>query len=133
VSVQQTIADVLAAALNEEPPVPAGYIVRGYWWRPDAAEPGKTYVSVYRTTVAPSPAAAGARRHDVEIVVMSSKTDPATADDDLDAALDAVLDVIDDDAQLSGLVWDQAQRGVIAETYPAYTISGWVGTNREQE
>lgn len=134
-SIQTDIADVLDAALNLEPDEPAGYIVRGYWWRPDAPEPGKTYVSVYRTIVAPAGAAAGARRHDVEIVVMSSKSDPATADDDLDTALDAVLDVIDTDHQLKGLVWDQAQRGVIAETIPAYTISGWygTGTNTEQE
>lgn len=132
-SIQRDVAAVLDAVLNEESEEPAGYIVRGYSWAPDGAEPEITYVSVIRTEIAPSSAAAGARRHDLQIVIMATKSAPGEADDAIDAALDAVLDVIDNDQQLRGLVWERAERGVIAETYPAYTISGWVGTNQEQE
>lgn len=133
-SVQRDVAAVLDAALNEEPEQPAGYIVRGYSWAPDGAEPEVTYVSVVRTLVAPAEGvASGARRHDIQITVMATKSAPGEADDAIDAALDAVLNVIDNDQQLRGLVWTQAERGVIAETYPAYTITGWVGTNQEME
>ncbi|WP_157552532.1 hypothetical protein [Jiangella gansuensis] len=127
-SIQKWVAGVLDDAL------PDAYIVRGYWWAPDGAEPGRTYVSVYRTLAEPAANVQGARRHELNVDVMTSITNPKKADDALDAALSAVLDVIDTDEDFGGLTWVRADRIVAGEQqYPAYTISVWCVSTRETE
>lgn len=127
-SIQAWAADVLDDAL------PDAYIIRGYWWAPDAAEPGKTFVSVYRTLVEPAPNAQGARRHELTIDVMTSISDPAKADAALDAALHEVLEVVDTDPDFTGLTWTRADRGVAGDQqYPAYAIAAWCVSTKETE
>jgi hypothetical protein len=130
-SVQKWAADTLDAALNLEPEEPRGYIVKPYPWAPDNAEPGKTYVSVYRTATEPAPTR-GALRHELNVEVLSSHQDAAKADEALGEALSAVLDVIDTDPDFAGLTWTRAERGVIAETYPAMTIQTWCLSTDEE-
>lgn len=132
-SIQSAVADVLDAALNIEPDEPRGYIVRPYPWAPNGAEPDKTYVSVYRTVTEPAANRQGARRHELHVAVMSSHQDPARADEALDVALDAVLDVLDTDDQLRGLAWSEARRTVIADTYPAFDVTSEVYTTTTPE
>lgn len=125
-SVQGAVAMVLDDVLLAE-----GYVVKPFPWAPDAAEPGKKYIAVYRTGVEPAPNARGARRHDLNIVVMVGQQDPAAADDALDVALERVLEVVETDEQLKGLVWTRAERGVVDDTYPAMTIETWCGSTTE--
>lgn len=127
-SIQKWLGDVFDDAL------PVSYVVRPYPYVPDAPEPGRTYVSVYRTSTEPAENAQGARRHELDVVVLASHQDPARADEALADGLDAVLDVIDHDPDLSGLTWTSVERGVVTETFPAMTISTWCITRiTEQE
>ncbi|SEF13793.1 hypothetical protein [Jiangella alba] len=125
-SVQAAFADVIDAALDDS------YVVQPYPWAPDGPETGKTYVSIYRTVVTPAPNRQGARLHDLSIAVLSSISDPARADEALSDALDDVLDVLDNDPQLRGLVWSEARRTVVAN-YPAYEITTQVATTNNPE
>ncbi|SDT69473.1 hypothetical protein [Jiangella sp. DSM 45060] len=126
-SIQAWAAQVLDDAL------PDAYIVRGYLWAPDGAEPGRTYVSVYRTLAEPG-GVQGARRHELTVDVMTSITDPAKADAALDAAVHAVLTVIETDDDFEGLTWTRADRTVNGDQqYPGYSISTWCISTKETE
>lgn len=60
----------------------------------------------------------------VDVFAVSPLTEPGTADDDVDALADLVLDALD----AAGLVWTGADRAVFGNSLPAYQISVEVRT-----
>lgn len=52
--------------------------------------------------------------------VLTGSTNPETADDDLDAALEAVLGVLH---PLPWVAWTRAERGVLADTFHGFQIT----------
>ena len=90
------------------------------------AYPLRTTVMVRTDKV--SPAGAGGS-WDVEsaLVIIAAKVDPTgPADDELDAALQDVLYLLDTDDRAAGLLWTGATRAVYGEpepTNPAYEVA----------
>lgn len=126
-SIQKWLTDVLKDVLTD------GWDIRPYPFIPDGSEPGQRYVAVYRTLTEPAPNSQGSRQHTLNIVVMSGQQEPEAADEVLAASLDDVLDVIDTDPDLQGLIWTSCTRAVQAETYPSMTVEVTAYTKTDQE
>lgn len=95
--------------------------VIGYAKSVDNIARDQSVVMVYREQVVPSPLES-ARVDTIAVWCAVPQTDPATADDALDALLDRVLSVIDSD-DLPALIWSDAERGTFDDTWPAYKIT----------
>lgn len=95
---------------------------------PEVIPTGKCHVLVYRSSVAVAPQH-GMRLNEVELWILTPKLnlEPRGADDDLDAALDVVLDAIDDAEQLT---WSLAERSVWDDALHGYKINLSVPTTR---
>lgn len=76
--------------------------------------------------------ARGWRDVDVTLILATPRTDPTgPADDELDGALEDVLDVLDsDDVADIGIVWSRATRATLDGNFPAYEIAATVTTQR---
>lgn len=79
-----------------------------------------------------STAARGWRDFDVTLILATPRTDPTgPADDELDANLEDVLDVLDSpDAGRIGIRWQRATRATLEGDFPAYEITATVTTER---
>ena len=77
-------------------------------------------VVVYREEVRPSPVALGYLVSTVAVWVLVPQQDPRAAEDPLDDALSAILQVLDDDTSLT---WTEAQRGTYADRWPSYKVT----------
>lgn len=88
---------------------------------PENIPTGKVHVLIYRSTVTQAPQH-GMRFNEVELWILTPKLnlEPGGADDDLDSALDVVLDAIDAVQQLT---WTTAERTVWDEMLHGYKIS----------
>lgn len=102
----------VAAALRTDLP---DFLVIGYPRTPDAVT--RPTVAVWQTVVRP----VGDRWEvELDLWVLTGQEDPATADDVLDDALDAVIDAL---TKMPGLTWDQAERLVLDDKYQGYKIT----------
>lgn len=82
-----------------------------------------------------STVARGWRDFDVTLILATPRTDPTgPADDELDGALEDVLDVLDSpDAADIGIRWSRATRATLDGNFPAYEIASTVTTERSPE
>lgn len=112
-----TARDEVVAAL--ETIVPTSIRVVGYARAIDPPQKPTVLVKIVRVT----PAAIQNRRaYEFGLVIIPTKTDPnGPADDELDAALETVLDALD---QWEDVTWSAAERGTYQDTtYPAYEVA----------
>lgn len=88
---------------------------------PDRIEAGKVALLVARTSLVPAPQH-GRRTNTLSLWLLTPKESLAQdgADDDLDAALDQVLDAIDATASLT---WSTAERSVWEDVAHGYNIT----------
>ena len=121
-SARSEIADALASVLPEAR-------VIGYAKTIDNMPVGQPVVMVYRENVIPS-GIGGTRTETIVVWVATNVTDPEKADDTLDPFLDTVLDVLEGRA-FAPLVWSEALREALADTYPAYKITTTIQTKKE--
>lgn len=93
---------------------------------PDRIDKGKVFVLTYRQTVTQSPQI-GTRINELQLWILTPKLnlEKGGADDDLDRALDEVLDAIDAAPQLT---WTTAERTVWDDAWHGYMISTSVPT-----
>ena len=112
-SVRQEVADKLSADnptfMVKAHPVSA----------PDGIPAGKVWVNVYRESfvVADSD---GYITHNLKVSVAISKANSDAAENELDAALDAVLHSLQ---PMPDVYWQEATRIILAEKYDAYEIT----------
>lgn len=110
-------SDILAALA-----LPANrFVVSDTARTPEVIPTGKVHVLVYRSTVTAG-AQHGMRLNEVELWALTPKLNliPDGADDDLDDALEAILDAIDATQQLT---WTTAERTVWDDALHGYKIS----------
>lgn len=74
---------------------------------------------------------AGTRANTIALLVIATKSDPAAAEDELDAALEDVLHVLDTSPEGTGIEWSGAKRATFDGGFPCYEISTTVHTQKE--
>lgn len=83
---------------------------------------GSPELTVFTSKV--EPAGTGrTRRWTLDVYVLTPKTDPVSADDDLDAVLARVLDAIDKDRRMH---WTETERGTANDSYQSHKVSLWL-------
>jgi hypothetical protein len=106
----------LAALLKTALPT---FRVVGYPTSPDAIT--RPTVLLWQTKVVRLPAAPeGAWLVDLDLWVVVGTEDPATCDDDLDTALELVVEAID---PMPAIIWDTAERLTLLDKWQGYKIS----------
>lgn len=104
-----TVRQLVADALIDTLPITAGIVVRSYAAGLDNVPATTVLIRVAR--VAPSTTNPQAwHRYTVELLLLSARQEPGTADDELEAALVEVLWAIE---KAPGLVWTDATRATL--------------------
>lgn len=108
------VVQLLEAA---DPPLPAGAVVTGHGWAPEAIE--APHVLVATDTVDAAGVACSSYAVAVTVVLVAPVREPGTGDDAIDDLLELVLPALH---QRKGVDVSPAQRGSFRDTWPAYTI-----------
>jgi hypothetical protein len=120
-SARQTLADALTEALG------ASWRVIPYDDNPTVLDPT---VMFYRERV-DAGSTRGLVTHTFALHVVGPGQAGTSAADDLDALLDAVLDVLDTDQTLARLTWSTAEYEVLGDTNPAFKITATLAQRKE--
>lgn len=118
------------AIVDKLDPLVDAFKVVAYSRRLDALERLTLFVRV--DAVQNSKVARGWRDFDVTLILATPKVDPTgPADDELDGALEDLLDVLDSaDSDELGLTWSRATRATLDDSFPAYEIAATATTRR---
>lgn len=119
-SVRSWLAELLTAEL------PADWTLRPGVGDVDVLE-GPTII-LWPAELSPGPQR-GVRTHELRVRLMTEVQDDTEADDELDALLPVLLDVIE---RNDPLVWTAAERGIHAETFHAWTVTVRVPAKKEK-
>lgn len=112
-SARTELADALDAA------TPESWQVDPFYRVPDGIEAGCTRLIVYGATWRPG-GALGLRQLEAVVWLIVPELDPELVDDELDARLATLLDVLDSSPVLA---WSEAERGTLDESYPGYRVT----------
>ena len=122
-----TARDEVVAALAALPDLPAGIRVMPY---ARALTNLSQTVAMVRVDRVERGAVAGTRAYAMAVVVVSPKTEPGPADDELDGALEDVLHALE--TGNTGFLIGTATRAVFGDSqWPAYEIALTVHTQKE--
>lgn len=88
---------------------------------PDGTDPEPAFDLILVGQDAVEPGTFGnSRARTLQVLYVCRLTTPGTSDDDLEAALEGLLDVLDG---YGFAQWSKAERGTYRESYPCYTVT----------